>query len=65
MALCAFVIKVIFYHACDLLRGCMLNAWLEQTPAPFIEVITSSLSIQGRQMLERGKAGAGDGNTEL
>jgi hypothetical protein len=42
MALCAFVIKVIFYHACDLLRGCMLNAWLEQTPAPFIEVITSS-----------------------
>lgn len=24
--------KVIFYYACYLLRGCMPNAWLEQIP---------------------------------
>lgn len=65
VALCAFVIKVIFYNACDLLRGCMLNAWREQTPAPFTEVITPSLSLQGRQMPERGKAGTKDGKLRV
>lgn len=31
-ALCVSVIKVIFYCACDMLRGCMPNAWSGHIP---------------------------------
>lgn len=52
------VIKVIFYHAPDLLRGCMPNAWPEQIPTPFLKLLLLPFLNKNakRQEREEGKA---------